>query len=67
MLIVVWFPHTAIARVRFLVGFVIYLVASPFVNVLITFYALLHCDEFSWGKTRAVAEDDIEAGEKRGH
>lgn len=50
------------ARVRFVVGFFIYLVASPFMNMIIIVYALLHCDEFSWGKTRAVAQDDEEAG-----
>lgn len=33
-------------------------------NIIITFYAMLNCDEFSWGKTRAVASgnSDVEAG-----
>ena len=46
------------ARVRFMIGFFVYLVASPFMNLIIIIYALLHCDEFSWGKTRAVVEDE---------
>ncbi|KXJ84900.1 chitin synthase-domain-containing protein, partial [Microdochium bolleyi] len=60
-LIVTWFPHNTISRIRFVVGFFVYLVASPFMNVIIMFYSLFFCDEISWGKTRAVAEDDMEA------
>ncbi|KAH6701108.1 chitin synthase [Verticillium dahliae] len=62
LLIVTWFPHNRIARIRFLVGFFIYLTCSPFMNVVVTIYALLHCDEFSWGKTRASVGDENGAG-----
>lgn len=55
--IVAWLPRTAIGRVRFVAGFAIYLVASPIMNTIFTFYALLHCDEFSWGKTRAIVDE----------
>ncbi|KAK0391145.1 hypothetical protein NLU13_0646 [Sarocladium strictum] len=57
-MIVTWLPHTPMARVRFVVGFFIYLFASPFMNLIILAYALLHCDEFSWGKTRAVSDEE---------
>lgn len=50
------------ARVRFVVGFFIYLVASPVMNLIIIVYALLHCDEFSWGKTRAVDDEESTVG-----
>ncbi|KAL8293850.1 hypothetical protein RB597_007642 [Gaeumannomyces tritici] len=57
-MIITWFPHTWIARLRFLVGFFMYLALSPWMNVFITVYALLHCNEFSWGKTRASERDE---------
>jgi chitin synthase len=63
-MIVTWLPHTPIARLRFIIGFFIYLVASPFMNMIILVYALLHCDEFSWGKTRAVSDE--ESGDSAG-
>lgn len=31
-------------------------------NVVVTVYALLHSDEFSWGKTRASVGDENGAG-----
>jgi chitin synthase len=65
LLIVTWFPHNRMARIRFLIGFGIYLTCSPFMNVIVTIYALLHCDEFSWGKTRASAGDENGAGGHR--
>ncbi|PHH62219.1 hypothetical protein CDD81_7346 [Ophiocordyceps australis] len=57
-LIVVWLPHNAISRLRYLLGWLMYLVISPFMNMIIMFYSILHCDEFSWGKTRAVVNDE---------
>lgn len=63
-MVITWFPHTWLARWRFFLGYWVYLTCSPFMNIIVTFYALLHCDEFSWGKTRAVAagDPDVEAG-----
>lgn len=61
-MIVTWFPHNWVARGRFLIGFFMNLVLSPLVNITVTMYSLMHCDEFSWGKTRISAEGDTGHG-----
>ena len=47
-----------------------HMVTSPFMNIIIIIYSLAHSDEFKWGKTSDVVEDDageglLEGKEKR--
>lgn len=56
--IVFWFPFdNLLDRIRYLVGYTIYLFLGPIINIMIHFYSVLNMDCFKWGKTRAVAEN----------
>lgn len=60
-------PHTWVARWRFFLCYLVYLTCSPSISIIVTFYALFYCDEFSWGKSRAVAADDTDVEAGHGH
>ncbi|KAG6015612.1 hypothetical protein E4U41_004583 [Claviceps citrina] len=60
-----WLPRTALERAQYFAGFFLHLFTSPFMNLVVLFYSLLHADDFQWGKTREVVaggEDDDRAG-----
>ncbi|KAG4430512.1 hypothetical protein IFR05_013998 [Cadophora sp. M221] len=59
---VIWLPRNLLERVQFVVGFAMHMVTSPFMNIIIIIYSLAHSDEFKWGKTRDVVEDDASEG-----
>jgi chitin synthase len=59
---VLWLPRTVLERVQFVVGFFMHMITSPFMNIIIIVYSLAHSDEFKWGKTRDVVEDEASEG-----
>lgn len=64
---VLWLPSNALERIQFVVGFVMHMFTSPFMNIIVIVYSLAHSDEFKWGKTRDVVEDEgsLEGQEER--
>lgn len=50
-----WFPFDGfLDRIRFLIGYMVYLIVGPIINILINFYSVINMDVFKWGKTRKV-------------
>ncbi|KAF1811684.1 hypothetical protein P152DRAFT_482717 [Eremomyces bilateralis CBS 781.70] len=64
-LILAWLPSGFFERLQFFVGFFIHLLASPFMNIIIIVYSLFYSDDFKWGKTREVVEEEDTMEEKR--
>lgn len=67
---VIWIRRNLLERVQFIIGFAMHMVTLPFMNIIIIIYSLAHSDEFKWGKTSDVVEDDageglLEGKEKR--
>jgi chitin synthase len=52
-----WIPRNAVERAQFVLGFVIFVIVGPFINIGVTLYACRHMDNFGWGKTRLVVTD----------
>ncbi|KAM3510703.1 hypothetical protein MY11210_005629 [Beauveria gryllotalpidicola] len=55
-----WLPRTNLERAQYFVGFFIHFFTSPFMNIIILVYSLMHSDDFQWGKTREVVQEDGE-------
>ena len=45
---------------QYLAGLGIHVFWSPILTQIVLFYSLFHSDDFKWGKTREVIEDDDE-------
>ncbi|KAH8712413.1 Chitin synthase 6 [Beauveria bassiana] len=45
----------------YFVGFFIHFFTSPFINIIILVYSLMHSDDVQWGKTREVIQEDGES------
>jgi hypothetical protein len=45
---------------QYLAGLGIHVFWSPVLTQIVLFYSLFHSDDFKWGKTREVVEDDDE-------
>jgi chitin synthase len=58
-----WLPRNNLERAQYFVGYFFHFFTSPFVNIIVLCYSLLHSDDFKWGKTREVIRAD---GEKDG-
>ncbi|OAA71792.1 chitin synthase [Akanthomyces lecanii RCEF 1005] len=56
-----WLPRNNLERVQYFVGFFLHFFTSPFMNIIILVYSLVHSDDFKWGKTREVVQEDGEA------
>ncbi|OAR00843.1 hypothetical protein LLEC1_07629 [Akanthomyces lecanii] len=56
-----WLPRNNLERVQYFVGFFLHFFTSPFMNIIILVYSLVHSDDFQWGKTREVIQEDGEA------
>ncbi|KAI5465419.1 family 2 glycosyltransferase [Mariannaea sp. PMI_226] len=52
-----WLPRNNLERFQYFVGFFMHLLTSPFMNIIILLYSLMHSDDFKWGKTREVIRD----------
>lgn len=55
--IVLWLPRNNLERFQYVVGFVLHLFTSPFVNIIVLIYSLMHSDDITWGKTREVVAE----------
>ena len=55
---VFWLPANTLERAQFVVGYFMHILISPFMNIFITVYSLALSDDFKWGKTREVVEQD---------
>ncbi|KAM4057279.1 chitin synthase domain-containing protein [Hirsutella rhossiliensis] len=67
-LIVLWLPRNNLERFQYMVGFVLHLFTSPFMNIIVLVYSLIKSDDISWGKTREVVAggDDDRDGDALG-
>lgn len=55
-----WFPFDGFFdRVRFLMGYIVYLTLGPVINIVINFYSIFNMDVFKWGKTRSVEQVEV--------
>jgi hypothetical protein len=57
-----WMPRCALEAFQFLAGLLIFTLGGPFLNIVVTIYALCNMDNFGWGKTRTVVAE-TETGE----
>ncbi|XWW99143.1 hypothetical protein V2A60_007151 [Cordyceps javanica] len=55
-----WLPRNNLERAQYFVGFFLHFFTSPFMNIIILVYSLMHSDDFKWGKTREVVQQDGE-------
>lgn len=55
-----WLPRNNLERFQYFFGFFIHFFTSPFMNIIILVYSLVHSDDFKWGKTREVIQEDGE-------
>lgn len=51
-------PMSTPKKIRYWIGYFMYLILGPFVGVTIHLYAVFNADTFSWGKTRQLAKED---------
>ncbi|KAF1733499.1 Chitin synthase 6 [Beauveria bassiana] len=56
-----WLPQSNLERIQYFVGFFIHFFTSPFINIIILVYSLMHSDDVQWGKTREVIQEDGES------
>ncbi|KAM3489893.1 hypothetical protein MY3957_006836 [Beauveria namnaoensis] len=56
-----WLPQSNLERIQYFVGFFLHFFTSPFMNIIILVYSLMHSDDFQWGKTREVIQEDGES------
>ncbi|KAL7943354.1 glycosyltransferase family 2 protein [Trichoderma barbatum] len=64
-----WLPRNMKERAQYFAGYFLHFCVSPIMNIVIMVYSLCHSDDFKWGKTREVVDDnDAEkaAGDNRG-
>lgn len=61
-----FFPFKLQEKLRFYKYFALYLLLSPFVALLVLSYSFYYMDDFSWGKTRAVAEEEVKMPKEEG-
>jgi len=57
---VCWIPRSRRDKLQYLAGLGIHVFWSPVLTQIVLFYSLFHSDDFKWGKTREVVEDDDE-------
>jgi hypothetical protein len=57
---VCWIPRSPRDKLQYLAGLGIHVFWSPVLTQIVLFYSLFHSDDFKWGKTREVVEDDDE-------
>jgi hypothetical protein len=57
---VFWIPRSRRDKLQYLAGLAIHVGWSPILTQIVLFYSLFHSDDFKWGKTREVVEDDEE-------
>lgn len=55
-----WIPRSRRDKLQYLAGLGIHVFWSPILTQVVLFYSLFHSDDFKWGKTREVVEDDDE-------
>ncbi|KAH6670339.1 chitin synthase-domain-containing protein [Plectosphaerella plurivora] len=58
-----WLPRTMFERAQYFVGYFLHFCTSPFMNMVVLVYSLLHSDDFGWGKTREVVMAEGEKGD----
>jgi len=55
---VLWIPRSPRDKLQYLAGLGIHVFWTPVLTQIVLFYSLFHSDDFKWGKTREVVEDD---------
>lgn len=51
-------PRSLKEAIQYVIGFVMCNTLGPYVAMTVVLYSLYHLDDFRWGKTRIVIEDD---------
>jgi chitin synthase len=49
-----WLPRNILESAQYFVGFSYHSSVSPFLNIAILVYSVLHSDDFKWGKTTEI-------------
>ena len=51
-------PRSRKEAIQYVIGALMCSFLGPYVGISIVLYSLYHLDDFRWGKTRIVSEDD---------